>query len=106
MHMLSEHDWMNMKSAQKNVMIDLLLSISFSLFGMLLIFGLGFVFPTINPYVVIKWIIIVAGVVFVVSFLKWFFYLGMKMKMMRAMKNENVEAKPVRVEKAKKVSKK
>ncbi|MCX6704487.1 MAG: hypothetical protein NTZ07_03540 [Candidatus Woesebacteria bacterium] len=42
----------------------LLLSISFSLFGMLLIFGLGFVFPTINPYVVIKWIIIVCAVVF------------------------------------------
>jgi len=38
---------------------------SFSLFGMLLIFGLGFVFPTINPYIVIKWIIIVCAVVFV-----------------------------------------
>lgn len=42
----------------------LLMSIAFSLFGMLLIFGLGFVFPTINPYVVIKWIIIVCAVVF------------------------------------------
>jgi hypothetical protein len=31
---------------------------------MLLIFGLGFVFPTINPYIVIKWIIIVCAVVF------------------------------------------
>lgn len=45
-------------------MNNLLLSISFSLFGMLLIFGLGFVFPTIDPYVVIKWIIIVCAVVF------------------------------------------
>ena len=45
-------------------MNTLLLSISFSLFGMLLIFGLGFVFPTINPYIVIKWIIIVCAVVF------------------------------------------
>jgi ABC-type dipeptide/oligopeptide/nickel transport system permease subunit len=45
------------------------MSISFSVFGMLLIFGLGFVFPTINPYVVIKWIIIVAGVIFAYSFL-------------------------------------
>lgn len=44
---------------------NLLLSISFSIFGMLLIFGLGFVFPTINPYIVIKWIIIVCAVVFV-----------------------------------------
>lgn len=48
-----------------------LLSISFSVFGMLLIFGLGFVFPTINPYIVIKWIIIVAGVVFAYSFLAY-----------------------------------
>lgn len=47
----------------------ILMSISFSVFGMLLIFGLGFVFPTINPYLVIKWIIIVAGVVFVYSLL-------------------------------------
>ena len=47
----------------------ILMSISFSVFGMLLIFGLGFVFPTINPYVVIKWIIIVAGVVFAYSLL-------------------------------------
>ena len=46
-------------------MNNLLLSISFSIFGMLLIFGLGFVFPTIDPYVVIKWIIIVCAVVFV-----------------------------------------
>ena len=36
----------------------LLLSMSFSLFGMLLIFGLGFIFPTVNPYIVIKWIVI------------------------------------------------
>jgi hypothetical protein len=43
----------------------LLLSISFSIFGMLLIFGLGFVFPAINPYVVIKWIIIVCAAIFV-----------------------------------------
>jgi hypothetical protein len=50
-----------MKKAQ---MVDFLLTISFSLFGMLLIFGLGFVFPTVNPYVVIKWIIIVCTVVF------------------------------------------
>jgi hypothetical protein len=50
-------------------MNNLLLSISFSLFGMLLIFGLGFVFPTINPYVVIKWIIIVCAVVFAYSVL-------------------------------------
>jgi hypothetical protein len=38
---------------------------------MLLIFGLGFVFPEINPYVVIKWIIVVAAVVFAYSLLMY-----------------------------------
>ncbi len=75
-----------MKWMHKNIMTDFLMSISFSVFGMLLIFGLGFVFPTINPYIVIKWIIIVAAVPFVVSFLKYVFYIGMKMKMIRMMK--------------------
>ncbi len=76
--------WMKMKWMHKAAMTDFLMSISFSVFGMLLIFGLGFVFPTINPYIVIKWIIIVAGVVFVVSFLKYAFYMFMKMKMIRS----------------------
>lgn len=48
---------------------DFLMSMAFSLFGMLLIFGLGFVFPTINPYVVVKWIVIVSAVVFVYAVL-------------------------------------
>lgn len=106
--MTMDEKMMKIQMAQKAVAIDLLLSISFSLFGMLLIFGLGFVFPTINPYVVIKWIIIVAGVVFAVSFLKWFFYLGMKMRMWRTMSKELVledkQAKPAT--KTKKTSKK
>ncbi|HJY98362.1 MAG TPA: hypothetical protein VJ227_01465 [Patescibacteria group bacterium] len=59
---------------------NFLMSISFSVFGMLLIFGLGFVFPTINPYVVIKWIIIVAGVIFAYSFLIFLFRALMMMK--------------------------
>ncbi|MCX6704938.1 MAG: hypothetical protein NT162_01215 [Candidatus Woesebacteria bacterium] len=63
--------WMKLKWMRKQINMDILMSISFSVFGMLLIFGLGFVFPTINPYVVIKWIIIVAGVVFACSFLKY-----------------------------------
>lgn len=66
-----------------NLNTDFLMSISFSVFGMLLIFGLGFVFPTINPYVVIKWIIIVAGVVFAVSFIKYVIFIGMFMKSWR-----------------------
>lgn len=50
---------------------DLLLTIAFSVFGMLLIFGLGFVFPAINPYVVIKWIIIVCATVFAFAVIKY-----------------------------------
>ncbi len=89
-----------MKWMHKSAMTDFLMSISFSVFGMLLIFGLGFVFPTVNPYVVIKWIIIVAAVPFVVSFLKYAFYMGMKMRAIRMMRGEWKEMK------AKKTSKK
>lgn len=46
-------------------MNDFLLSMTFTLFGMLLIFGLGFVFPEVNPYVVVRWIVIVCATVFV-----------------------------------------
>ena len=77
-----------MKSMYKFVVADFLMSMSFSLFGMLLIFGLGFVFPEINPYIVIKWIIIIAAVVFAFSFLKYVAYVVMKMKMMKTMKME------------------
>lgn len=62
---------------------NLLLTCAFSLFGMLLIFGLGFVFPTINPYVVIKWIIIVAAVVFAYAFLAYVLNVVMMVKEMR-----------------------
>ena len=93
--------FMKVKWMRRGVELDTLMSISFSVFGMLLIFGLGFVFPTINPYVVIKWIIIVAGVMFVFAFLKYLLYMVMKMKMKRMMKGEWKEAI-----KAKKTSKK
>ena len=52
-------------------MTNFLMSVSFSVFGMLLIFGLGFVFPTVNPYIVIKWIVIVAAAVFLYTFLAY-----------------------------------
>lgn len=81
-------NFMKVKWMQKHIVIDLLLSISFSVFGMLLIFGLGFVFPTINPYVVIKWIIIVSGAIFLFAFLKYLAFLVVKSKAMRAMKEE------------------
>jgi hypothetical protein len=50
-----------------NLITDLLLSLSFSFFGLLLIFGLGFVFPLIDPYASIKWIVIACSVVFFYS---------------------------------------
>jgi len=84
---------MKMKWMKKNVQLDLLLSMSFSLFGMLLIFGLGFVFPSINPYVVIKWIIIVAAVVFAYSFVTFMVMKVMHLRLKMAMKGEWKEVK-------------
>jgi len=89
--------WEKIGWMKKNVMNNFLLSISFSIFGMLLIFGLGFVFPTINPYVVIKWIIIVCAVVFVYSFISFCVLKVMKFRAKMTMKGEW---------KAKKISKK
>lgn len=54
-----------------NLITDLLLSLSFSFFGLLLVFGLGFVFPLIDPYVAIKWIVIACAVVFFYSFISF-----------------------------------
>jgi hypothetical protein len=65
---------------------NFLLTMAFSLFGMLLIFGLGFVFPTINPYVVIKWIIIVCAVVFAYAVLAYLLNVVMMVKEMRKSK--------------------
>lgn len=58
---------------RENLMTDLLLSLSFSFFGLLLIFGLGFVFPLIDPYTTIKWIVIVCSVVFFYSLASYVF---------------------------------
>lgn len=56
-----EKMWKMMKMQQ----VFVLESMAVSLMAMVLIFGLGFIFPTINPYVVIKWIVYVTGVYFV-----------------------------------------
>ena len=94
---------MKMKWMKKNVQMDLLLSMSFSLFGMLLIFGLGFVFPSINPYVVIKWIIIVAAVVFAYSFVTFMVMKVMHLRLKMAMKGDwKEEVKSVKGKKASK----
>lgn len=87
-----------------NLITDLLLSLSFSFFGLLLVFGLGFVFPTINPYSAIKWIVIVATVVFLYSFISFIFVKVMEIKAWRKGTKKIVEVKkPL---KAKKTSKK
>lgn len=50
---------------RKDKMVFALDAILVILFGTLLIFGLGFIFPLANPYLIIKWIVIVAAVFFV-----------------------------------------
>ncbi len=82
--MMTDEQMWKVHKMRKMAHMDILMSIAFSVFGMLLIFGLGFVFPTINPYIVIKWIIIVAGVMFAFAFIKYLIYIVMKMKMIKA----------------------
>lgn len=82
-----------------NLITDLLLSLSFSFFGLLLIFGLGFVFPLVDPYTSIKWIVIVCSVVFFYSLVSFIF---VKVMEIRAWK----KGAKKEVSKAKKTSKK
>ncbi len=89
-----------------NLITDLLMSLSVSFFGLLLIFGLGFVFPLIDPYASIKWIVIVCAVAFFYSFVS---YLVIKVKEIMAwrkgMKKE-IKVAVKKTGKAKKTSKK
>jgi len=89
---------------RENLKTDLLLSLSFSFFGLLLVFGLGFVFPEINPYSAIKWIVIVATVVFLYSFISFIVVKVMEIKAWRKGAKKIVEVK--KSAKAKKTSKK
>lgn len=66
--------------------IYVLESIAVSLMAMVLIFGLGFIFPTINPYVVIKWIVYVTAVYFVWAVIGNWVRRAMMMKMMKDVK--------------------
>lgn len=76
-----------------NTIKDFLLTISFSLFGMLLIFGLGFVFPTVNPYIVIKWIIIVCAVIFAYAILGYIVRGFILMKAKKALTKKDLAKK-------------
>jgi hypothetical protein len=69
-----------------------------------LVFGLGFVFPEINPYSAIKWIVIVATVVFLYSFISFIVVKVMEIKAWRKGAKKIVEVK--KSAKAKKTSKK
>jgi hypothetical protein len=103
--MNSEMIWKTVKWMKKNVMNDFLLSLSVSFFGLILIFGLGFVFPNINPYMAIKWIVIVCAVVFVYSLVSFAVMKYTIVKAKMAMKKETVK-EVKKVVKSKKTSKK
>ena len=91
-----------------NLITDLLLSLSFSFFGLLLVFGLGFVFPLIDPYASIKWIVIISSVVFFYSLISFIVVKISEIKAWRKGAKKEVK-KTVEVKKAskgKKTSKK
>ena len=85
--------WEKIGWMKKDLTNDLLLSVSFSVFGMLLVFGLGFVFPTIDPYVVIKWIMIVCTAVFAYSLISFFVLKITRIKIGMVMKDALKEKK-------------
>ena len=87
-----------MKKMSKMQQIYVLESMAVSLFAMVLIFGLGFIFPSINPYVVIKWIVYVTAVYFVWAVVGNWVRRAMMMVMMKKMKGSMSEMaeKPVR----------
>lgn len=89
---------------KENLMYDLLLSLSFSFFGLLLIFGLGFVFPTMNPYTAIEWIVIICAVVFFYSLVSFLFVRIGELKAI--IKSKKLAKEVKKAPKAKKTSKK
>lgn len=93
---------------KENLKTDLLLSLSFSFFGLLLVFGLGFVFPLIDPYASIKWIVIVCSVVFFYSLVSFVFVKVMEIRAWRkgAKKEVKKVAEVKKTSKSKKTSKK
>lgn len=68
-------------------------SMAVSLFAMVLIFGLGFIFPTINPYVVVKWIVYITGIYFVWAVVGNWVRRAMLMMVWKRMKSEMPEVK-------------
>ena len=70
-------------------------SMAVSLFAMVLIFGLGFIFPSINPYVVIKWIVYATGLYFIWAVPGNWVRRAILMMMWKNMKSEGMSAKKV-----------
>lgn len=90
------------KRLMKMQQIATLESMAVSLMAMVLIFGLGFIFPSINPYVVIKWIVYVTAVYFIWAIVGNWVRRSMLRKMWKNMKSESM----TEVKSVKKVSKK
>lgn len=74
-------------------------SMAVSLFAMVLIFGLGFIFPSINPYVVIKWIVYATGLYFIWAVPGNWVRRAILMMMWKKMKSEGKEVVSKRVSK-------
>lgn len=88
------------KRLMKMQQIAPLESMAVSLMAMVLIFGLGFIFPSINPYVVVKWIVYVTIVFFVWAIVGNWVRRAMLMKMWKNMRSS--EKSEVRTEVKKK----
>lgn len=84
-----ERMWKMMKFSQ----IVVLESIAVSLMAMVLIFGLGFIFPTINPYIVIKWIVYVTAIYFVIAVPGNWVRRAIMMRMMKKMGSSETSKK-------------
>ena len=100
--MKNEEIMWKMSKLSKVSQLFTLESMAVSLFAMVLIFGLGFIFPSINPYVVIKWIVYVTGVYFLFAIVGNWVRRYMMMRLMNGIK----EVKEVKEVAKAKVSKK
>lgn len=76
------------KKLVKMQQIAALESMAVSLMAMVLIFGLGFIFPSVNPYIVVKWIVYVTAVYFIWAIVGNWIRRIMIMKMWKGMKSE------------------
>ena len=93
------------KKLMKMQSVFALESMAVSLMAMVLIFGLGFIFPSINPYVVIKWIVYVTAVYFVFAIPGNWVRRAMLMRMWKKMKSMDTKSDMSEMKSVKKVSK-